>query len=80
MGRGRQKAKATKQARDIKYYSPATDYSALQRELASARSASNGYSGQFPDESDGYEDKYADQYADQFDDEDDDSDDVRRLG
>ena len=33
MGRGRQKAKATKQARDIKYYSPNTDYSALQREL-----------------------------------------------
>lgn len=77
MGRGRQKAKATKQARDIKYYSPATDYSALQRELASAnRSASNGYSGQFPEESDGYEDKY----ADQFDDEDDDSDGARRLG
>ena len=34
MGRGRQKAKATKQAREMKYFTPATDYSALQRELA----------------------------------------------
>ncbi|MGN0126732.1 DUF3073 family protein [Glutamicibacter soli] len=33
MGRGRQKAKAQRQARDIKYYSPSTDLSALQREL-----------------------------------------------
>lgn len=34
MGRGRQRAKATKQARIMKYYSPNTDYSALQRELS----------------------------------------------
>ena len=34
MGRGRQKAKQTKVARQLKYYSPDTDYSALQRELA----------------------------------------------
>ena len=33
MGRGRQKAKAQRQARDIKYYSPSTDLSALEREL-----------------------------------------------
>ena len=33
MGRGRQKAKQTKVARELKYYSPNTDYSALQREL-----------------------------------------------
>lgn len=33
MGRGRQKAKAQRQARDIKYYSPATDLTALEREL-----------------------------------------------
>ncbi|WP_144791135.1 DUF3073 domain-containing protein [Kocuria palustris] len=33
MGRGRQKAKATRQAREMKYFSPETDYSALQREL-----------------------------------------------
>lgn len=34
MGRGRQKAKQTKVARDLKYYSPPTDLSALERELA----------------------------------------------
>jgi len=34
MGRGRQKAKQTKVARELKYFSPNTDYSALQRELA----------------------------------------------
>jgi hypothetical protein len=34
MGRGRQKAKATRQARDMKYFSPATDLAALERELA----------------------------------------------
>ncbi|WP_154795930.1 DUF3073 domain-containing protein [Occultella kanbiaonis] len=35
MGRGRQKAKQTKVARQLKYYSPETDYSALERELTS---------------------------------------------
>ncbi|GAA4826949.1 DUF3073 domain-containing protein [Garicola koreensis] len=40
MGRGRQKAKATKQAREIKYYTPNTDLSALERELAAARGES----------------------------------------
>jgi len=34
MGRGRQKAKHTKVARDLKYYSPNTDLSALEKELA----------------------------------------------
>ena len=33
MGRGRQKAKQTKVARELKYYSPETDYERLQREL-----------------------------------------------
>ncbi|TDE88850.1 DUF3073 domain-containing protein [Occultella glacieicola] len=33
MGRGRQKAKQTKVARQLKYYSPETDYRALEREL-----------------------------------------------
>ena len=33
MGRGRQKAKYTKVARELKYYSPSTDYSALEAEL-----------------------------------------------
>lgn len=33
MGRGRQKAKQTKVARQLKYYTPPTDYKALEREL-----------------------------------------------
>ncbi|MFV0434739.1 MAG: DUF3073 domain-containing protein [Leucobacter sp.] len=34
MGRGRQKAKHTKVARELKYFSPDTNYTALERELA----------------------------------------------
>ncbi|WP_394940126.1 DUF3073 domain-containing protein [Psychromicrobium sp. YIM B11713] len=66
MGRGRQKAKATKQARDMKYYSPSTDYSALERELSHApSSASKRYSDDSgePDYSE-YEDKFGDDEAD----------------
>ena len=33
MGRGRQKAKHTKVARELKYFSPDTDLSALETEL-----------------------------------------------
>ena len=35
MGRGRQKAKHTKVARELKYFSPETNYGALERELSS---------------------------------------------
>ncbi len=35
MGRGRQKAKHTKVARDLKYFSPDTNYGALEKELGS---------------------------------------------
>jgi hypothetical protein len=38
MGRGRQKAKHTKVARELKYYSPDTDLSQLQRELSQSSS------------------------------------------
>lgn len=38
MGRGRQKAKATKVARKLKYFTPDTDYAALERELAASSS------------------------------------------
>ncbi|MDO5747825.1 MAG: DUF3073 domain-containing protein [Actinomycetaceae bacterium] len=48
MGRGRQKAKQTKVARKLKYYSPETDYEALQRELQAERRRK----GQFDDDSD----------------------------
>lgn len=34
MGRGRQKAKQTKVARELKYYSPDTNYHALEQELS----------------------------------------------
>jgi len=33
MGRGRQKAKHTKIARDLKYFSPDTNYNALEAEI-----------------------------------------------
>lgn len=33
MGRGRQKAKHTKVARELKYFSPDTNYASLQEEL-----------------------------------------------
>ena len=56
MGRGRQKAKHTKIARELKSYSPSVNYAALEREL-----------GHHDD--DEYVDKWADQYADE--DEDD---------
>ena len=36
MGRGRAKAKQTKVARELKYYTPATDYRALEKELTSS--------------------------------------------
>lgn len=35
MGRGRQKAKQTKVARELKYFSPDTNYRALEQELSS---------------------------------------------
>ena len=38
MGRGRQKAKQTKVARKLKYYTPDTDYQALERELSGSPS------------------------------------------
>lgn len=53
MGRGRQKAKHTKIARELKSYSPSVNYSALEREL-----------GQPEAEADLYVDKWAD-YADE---------------
>lgn len=76
MGRGRQKAKATKQARDMKYFSPATDYSALQRELTGpgSRASSRRTEPVEPDYS-----EYADKYADEFDDDGEESD-SRRTG
>ncbi|GGK35801.1 hypothetical protein GCM10010124_30600 [Pilimelia terevasa] len=41
MGRGRAKAKQTKVARELKYHSPNTDLTALQRELGSGSTSSD---------------------------------------
>jgi hypothetical protein len=65
VGRGRQKAKHTKVARELKYFSPDTDLSALEKEL-STNTAS--------DEPD-YEDKWADMYDDEDVEEGDESED-----
>ncbi|MBT2502773.1 DUF3073 domain-containing protein [Curtobacterium sp. ISL-83] len=61
MGRGRQKAKHTKVARELKYFSPQTNYGALERELSA---------GAHSDE-DSLIDRWADQYGPEpFDDGD----------
>jgi hypothetical protein len=43
MGRGRAKAKQTKVARELKYHSPNTDLTALQRELAGSGKSSEEF-------------------------------------
>jgi Protein of unknown function (DUF3073) len=43
MGRGRAKAKQTKVARELKYFSPETDLDRLRAELAGTTSAGNGH-------------------------------------
>ncbi len=58
MGRGRQKAKHTKVARELKYFTPDTNLTALERELAAAAHA----------------EEYEDKWAHLVDDEDDDAD------
>jgi len=66
MGRGRQKAKHTKVARELKYFSPDTNYSALEKELASEHS---------PDYDKWAE--YADDEDDELEDDDDEDESVR---
>ena len=61
MGRGRAKAKQAKVARELKYHSPNTDLTALQRELAGAGKSDH----HFDDDNDEFVD----------DDEEDDADD-----
>jgi hypothetical protein len=66
MGRGRQKAKHTKVARELKYFSPNTDLDALQRELGHEDPNTSGE----PD----YEDKWADMYGEGDDEDGEESD------
>lgn len=62
MGRGRQKAKQQKVARQLKYFSPSTDYSALQRELAGSNgnAVDDTLEDVDEDESTGEDGRYAD--------------------
>ena len=62
MGRGRQKAKHTKVARELKYFTPDTNLTALERELAAAA----------------HENEYVDKWADEVEnvDLDDEVDDL----
>jgi Protein of unknown function (DUF3073) len=60
MGRGRQKAKQTKVARELKYFSPNTDYDALQRELASGGHDPYAGAGAETAPDDDEDDEYAD--------------------
>lgn len=61
MGRGRAKAKQTKVARELKYYSPNTDLSALERELHGATTTRPDDTARAVDERD--DDDYQDDYA-----------------
>lgn len=50
MGRGRQRAKQRKVARDLKYFSPETDYAALERELSAHSSMGTRSSDDYSDD------------------------------
>ncbi|MGY2078857.1 DUF3073 domain-containing protein [Modestobacter sp. SYSU DS0657] len=67
MGRGRAKAKQTRVARELKYSSPNTDLTALQRELAGQPSS---FPSRGPKDDDDEDEGYADRWA--SDDEGDD--------
>ena len=69
MGRGRAKAKQTRVARELKYSSPNTDLSALQKELTGSPSSYTA-PARATDDDDDEDDEYADRWAD--DDADDD--------
>ena len=66
MGRGRQKAKHTKVARELKYFSPNTDLSALEKEIGHVS------------EGDEFVDKWADLYADDSDEDSEEAEEDRR--
>lgn len=70
MGRGRQKAKNTKIARDLKYGIQNTDFGALERELSEKRTVT----GVADNWNEPNYDEYADKYGSYLDDEEDDTD------
>jgi len=62
MGRGRAKAKQTRVARELKYSSPNTDLSALQKELTGGPSSYAAPARAKDDDED--DDEYSDRWAD----------------
>ena len=60
MGRGRAKAKQTRVARELKYSSPNTDLSALQKELAGSTPSYSAPTRATADDDDEYADRWAD--------------------
>lgn len=62
MGRGRQKAKQTKVARELKYFSPDTNYRALEQELTGR---GNDFVPESRQESDDEGDEYPPRWADE---------------
>ncbi|MFE3222254.1 DUF3073 domain-containing protein [Nocardia sp. NPDC059228] len=67
MGRGRAKAKQTKVARELKYSSPSTDFTSLQRELSGSASDAQR-SGVLSDEHDASESRSSWEEEDSYDD------------
>jgi hypothetical protein len=65
MGRGRAKAKQTKVARELKYHTPNTDLTALQRELSSEEPGAwlAAPSSEASDEDDAYTDDDEESWA-----------------
>lgn len=61
MGRGRAKAKQTRVARELKYSSPNTDLSALQKELTGVPTSYTAPTRATDDDED---DEYADRWSD----------------
>ncbi|MEV4479914.1 DUF3073 domain-containing protein [Micromonospora coxensis] len=60
MGRGRAKAKQTKVARELKYHSPNTDLTALQRELAGAGKSEQNFDDDYKEYVDDDDEDHAD--------------------
>jgi hypothetical protein len=58
MGRGRQKAKQTKVARDLKYSTHAIDVTALQRELSTSEEGGGSHAQSSDEDYDDYQDAY----------------------
>ena len=77
MGRGRAKAKQTKVARELKYFSPETDLDRLRAELAGTSGTDNGHTTRANVDDAGIDDALEDDALDDdSSDDDDDLDDV----